>query len=74
MINTLRKRLLEQSDAYPHAADIPSIAVRLDDRRMIIDADVHAAIRTAVPLPGHLPGWTPTSVLVEGEPQAPVRP
>ena len=73
MIDTLRKRLLEQSDAYPHAADIPSIAIRLDDRRMIIDADVHAAIRTAVPLPGHFPGWTPTVVLVEGEPQAPVR-
>ena len=40
---------------------------------MIIDAEVHAAIRTAVPLPGHLPGWTPTSVLVEEEPQVPVR-
>ena len=73
MIDTLRKRLLERSDAYPHAADIPSITLRLDDRRMIIDADVHAAIRTAVPLPGHFPGWTPTSVLVDGEPQAPVR-
>jgi hypothetical protein len=73
MINTLRKRLLERSDAYPHAADIPSIAVRLDDRRMTIDADVHAAIRTAVPLPGHFPGWTPTSVIVAGEPQAAVR-
>jgi hypothetical protein len=73
MLNTLRKRLLERSDAYPHAADIPSISVRLDDRRMIIDADVHAAIRTAVPLPGHFPGWTPTLVLVEGEAQSPVR-
>ena len=73
MINTLRERLLERSDAYPHAADIPSIAIRLDDRRMIIDAEVHAAIRTAVPLPGHFPGWTPTLLLVEGEAQAPVR-
>ena len=73
MINTLRKRLLERSDAYPHAADIPSLAVKLDDRRMIIDAEVHAAIRTAVPLPGNFPGWTPTSLLVEGEPQTPVR-
>ena len=73
MINTLRKRLLERSDAYPHAADIPSIVVKLDDRRIIIDAEVHAAIRTAVPLPGHFPGWTPTSVLVEEEPQAPAR-
>ena len=73
MINTLRNRLLERSDAYPHAAEIPSLAVRLDERRMIIDAEVHAAIRTAVPLPGHLPGWTPTLVLVEGEPQPPLR-
>jgi hypothetical protein len=73
MIDTLRKRLLERSDAYPHAADIPSLALRLDDRRMIIDAEIHAAIRTAVPLPGHFPGWTPTSILVEGEPQAAVR-
>ncbi len=73
MINTLRQRLLEPSDAYPNAADISSLAVRLDDRRISIDAEVHAAIRTAVPLPGHLPGWTPTLVLVEGEQQAPVR-
>jgi hypothetical protein len=73
MIDTLRKRLLERSDAYPHAADIPSLALRLNDRRMIIDAEIHAAIRTAVPLPGHFPGWTPSSVLVEGEPQAAVR-
>ncbi len=73
MLETLRQRLLETSDAYPRAADIPSVFLTLDDRRIIIDAEIHAAIRTAVPLPGRFPAWTPVLVLVDGKPDVALR-
>ena len=34
----------------PNAAAIPSVSLKLDGRRMTIEAEVHAIIRTAVPL------------------------
>ncbi|HEY5954038.1 MAG TPA: hypothetical protein VIT18_06720, partial [Terrimicrobiaceae bacterium] len=73
MLNTLGERLLTPSDAYPNAADIPSVLLRIDNRRMTIEADVHAAIRTAVPLPGNLPAWTPSAVFVDGKPEVSLR-
>ncbi|MGB8169920.1 MAG: hypothetical protein WCF18_20625 [Chthoniobacteraceae bacterium] len=73
LIETLRQRLLEPSDAYPNAADIPSVALVLNDRRITIDAEIHTAIRTAVPLPGRLPAWSPVSVLVDEKPEAALR-
>ena len=71
MLETLRQRLLETSDAYPTAADIPFVSLTLNDRRITIDAEIHVAIRTAVPLPGRLPAWSPVSVLVDGKPLPP---
>ena len=73
MLETLRQRLLETSDAYPSAADIPFVSLTLNDRRIIIDAEIHCAIRTAVPLPGHLPAWAPVSVLIDGKPDVALR-
>ena len=73
MLDTLRARLLEPSDAYPNAADIPSVTLTLNERRITIDAEVHTAVRTAVPLPGRLPAWSPVSVLVDGKPEAALR-
>ena len=73
MLETLRQRLLETSDAYPSAADIPFVFLTLNDRRITIDAEIHAAIRTAVPLPGRLPAWAPVSVFVDGKPDVALR-
>lgn len=73
LLETLRQRLLEPSDAYPNAADIPSVALTLTDRRIVIDAEIHTAIRTAVPLPGRLPAWSPVSVLVDEKPEVALR-
>ncbi len=69
----LRQRLLEPSDAYPTAADIPSVALTLKDRRVTIDAEIHCAIRTAVPLPGRLPAWSPVSVFLDDLPEVALR-
>ena len=70
MLNTLRQRLLEPSDAYPHAAEISSVQLRLDAGRMQMEAEIHAAIAVAVPLPGRLPAWSPVSVRVDQEPNS----
>ena len=73
MLETLRTRLLEKSDAYPTAADIPAVTLSLQGRKLTIDAEIHTAIRTAVPLPGRLPAWSPLSVTVNGRPEAVLR-
>ncbi len=73
MLETLRTRLTETSDAYPTAADIPHVALTLRDREITMDVEIHTAIRTAVPLPGHLPAWSPVSVKVDGLPEATLR-
>ncbi|MDD5198828.1 MAG: hypothetical protein PHC88_03415 [Terrimicrobiaceae bacterium] len=73
MLTTLRERLLEPSDAYPTAAAIPFVSLGLKDRHLSMDAEIHAAIRTAVPLPGRLPAWSPVSVLIDGKPDVALR-
>ncbi|HPA17721.1 MAG TPA: hypothetical protein PLU30_08225 [Verrucomicrobiae bacterium] len=65
-LKTLRERLLEVPDAYPNAAEIPSVSLQLRDRRITIEAEIHSAIRVAVPLPGRLPDWSPVTVQVNG--------
>jgi len=72
-LGKLRERLLEIPDAFPRAADIPSVALTLKDRRVTIDAEIHAAVRTAVPLPGRLPAWSPLTVLVDDKPEPALR-
>lgn len=72
-LDKLRERLLEPSDAYPTAADIPAVTLKLAERGITIDAEIHAAIRTAVPLPGRLPAWSPVSVFVDEKPDAALR-
>ncbi|MGC1480343.1 MAG: hypothetical protein WA771_07555 [Chthoniobacterales bacterium] len=73
MLETLRERLTKPSEAYPHAADIPSASLELAGRRLTMEVTVHAAIETAVPLPGRLPTWSPVSVTVDGIGAASVR-
>jgi hypothetical protein len=73
MLESMRQRLTETSDAYPTAADIPHVALTLRDRELIMDVEIHTATRTAVPLPGKLPAWSPVSVTVNDRPEATLR-
>ncbi|MBL9124385.1 MAG: hypothetical protein JNG90_12190 [Planctomycetaceae bacterium] len=66
MLSTLRERLLQASDAYPHAAEIPTARLQLRDSKIAIETEVHAALEVAVPLPGRLPAWSPLSVKIDG--------
>ena len=67
-LTALRDRLLKPSDAFPRAAEIPRARLKLDRRQMSLVLDVHAAVETAVPLPGRLPSWSPLAVRLDGKP------
>lgn len=67
-LKTLRDRLLETSDAFPRAAEIPSVTLKIDGNRISMTAEIHTAVQVAVPLPGRLPAWSPVSVGVDGKP------
>ena len=73
MLDKLRERLLEVSDAYPNAASIPSASLTLQGRRLAVEVEVHTALRTAVPMPGRLPAWSPVTVTVDGKPEVALR-
>ena len=73
LLNQLRDRLLKIPDAFPHAAEIPDVTLTIDGRHVTIDAEIHAAVTTAVPLPGRLPAWSPLSVQVDDQPAPALR-
>ncbi|MEI6341370.1 MAG: hypothetical protein WCR07_05395 [Verrucomicrobiota bacterium] len=72
-LDKLRERLLAPSDAYPNAASIPMASLGLEGRRVRIEAEIHAALRVAVPIPGRLPAFSPVAVEMDGKPAASVR-
>ncbi len=73
MLKTLEERLLKPSEAFPHAASISQVDLKLSGDRVSIAAEIHVAAPCAVPLPGKLPGWSPLSVTVNGKSEAAVR-
>ncbi|MFN0130142.1 MAG: hypothetical protein ACKV19_26045 [Verrucomicrobiales bacterium] len=72
-LNALRDRLLKPDDAFPHAAEIAAAVLKLDGRRLEVSLEVHAAVETAVPLPGRLPTWSPVTVTVDDSPASAVQ-
>ncbi len=70
MLETLRERLSEHSTAFPHAADIATVDLKLNDGRITMTVEIHAAADVAVPLPGRLPSWSPLSITLDGQPNA----
>ncbi|MEO2047288.1 MAG: hypothetical protein ABGX16_12030 [Pirellulales bacterium] len=69
MLDTLRQRLLEPADAFPQAADIPQVKLQVFEDRIVMEAEIHAALEVAVPLPGRLPTWSPMSVRIDDQSQ-----
>ncbi len=67
MLEELRQRLLETSDAFPNAAEIPSVDLNVTGNQVEMGVTVHAAADVAVPLPGRLPAWSPVSVTMDGD-------
>ena len=65
-LTLLHDRLMQTSDAYPNAADIPEVSLSLQDRHVVMEAEIDTALFVAVPLPGRLPAWSPVSVVADG--------
>ncbi len=70
ILKTLKQRLLEKPDCLPDCAESPQMKLTVDPDRVMILFKIHAAIETAVPLPGSLDLWRPARVLMDGSPAA----
>lgn len=73
LLETLRERVIEKSDAFPNAANIPLATLHLTENALEVTAVVHTGAEVAVPLPGRLPAWSPVSVSVDGKPFSSLR-
>ena len=67
LLEQLRERLLEPEPCFPECVSSPSLALFLDAKVLRIEAEVHVAARTAIPLPRVSDRWLPARVLVDGE-------
>jgi hypothetical protein len=65
LLDGLRQRLLETPDAFPNAAELPSVELTIEGGRIEMQTQIHAALDVAVPLPGRLPSWSPVSVTLD---------
>lgn len=72
-LQTLRNRLLQPSEAFPNAANVVKSELSLQGQKLTVLSEIHVAARCAVPLPGQLPSWSPTTVKVNGKPEATLR-
>ncbi len=68
LLDEYRQHLLEKPACLPHCADIPLMTIMARDDRIGFEYDVHADIRTAVPLPQVGGGIVPKTVLVDQVP------
>ena len=69
LLQQLQERLLEKADCLPECADSPKIELVVKNYSMRIIFTVHAAVKTAVPLPGPSAGsWQPKQVLLDSLP------
>lgn len=66
MLEELEKRLLETDKCFNNCANLPSASIDLKQDVMKIRVTVHAAIDTAIPLPGDESQWLPSQVAVDG--------
>lgn len=70
LLEQLRERLTKPSDAFPQAADIANLDINIQDNRITLKLEVHAAELVAIPLPGKFPAWAPRSVRWEPSPNS----
>ncbi len=66
LLEEFEKRLLVPPDCLPRCADLSRMDITLRDRNLQILLQMHAAVRTAVPLPAGRSQWLPQQVLADG--------
>lgn len=68
LLKELRERLLEKPDCLPKCAESPRMELTASPDSLRIIFEVHAAVKTAIPLPGSLEAWRPNQVLIGSRP------
>lgn len=68
LLETLKQRLLAPPDCLPQCADISRLELTVSDDQLQLMLKVHAARRTAVPLPVNRQSWTPDHIFLDNAP------
>ena len=68
LLKELQARLLEKPDCFPDCADFLRMDLKVMPESLRILLEVHAASRTAVPLPGNSRAWSPEEVYLDNSP------
>ncbi len=68
LLKEFQTRLLKKPDCFPACADMPRMELQVSPTALRILIEVHAAVDTAVPLPGAVKGWRPDTALIDQKP------
>ncbi len=66
MLSQLQGRLLEKDDCFPSCADISRVDITINSSLLVIEAQIDAELKSAIPVPGHVQHWLPQSILING--------
>lgn len=66
LLGDLKNRLLEPPHCLPECADISRLDVSTTPEQLTLKLIIHAAVKTAIPLPSTIGKWMPQSVMVDG--------
>ncbi len=72
LLNTLKERVSDESLKGTQFVTIPEVNLSLDGMKLSMEVRIHTAKRTAVPLPGRLPVWSPVSVTLANGDAVPI--
>ncbi len=68
LLKEYQTRLLEKADCFPLCADCLQMDIKIKPESLRMLLEIHAAAKTAVPLPGNLTSWVPDQVLINNKP------
>ena len=68
LLKDLQGRLLKAPDCLPECAQIASMKLAIDSKKLDINLEVHVQQAVSLPLPAQIEQWLPNRVLVDGEP------
>ena len=64
LLKELQQRLLEKPDCLPNCADCSAMELTASPESVQILLKIHAAVETAIPLPGNSESWVPEQVFI----------
>jgi hypothetical protein len=67
VLDALRTRLLKPEACEPHCVSVPTLALSVDETRLLLRVEVNAGARTAYQAPGPLESWAPDTLRVDGK-------